>query len=183
MDSMYKSLLEVIAVAEYSAEVGAALIALVLCYAAIDTISWLAASSDNQPVGERFQLWVDKYLLPESPNLKCTSEELYAARCGMVHTLSSQSDLHRRKGLRRLAYSWGSAEAILLQKRITEQGLAGKLVAVHLKDLTAGLRLGTARFFEEVEVNATLRNRIHEKSKLFYSSFGADTLKDESDGE
>jgi hypothetical protein len=176
MDSMYESLLEVIAVAEYSAEVGAALVSLVLCYSAIDTVSWLASSSESESVSKRFQSWVDQYLLAENKNINCTSEELYAARCGMVHTLSSQADLHRRKGVRRISYSWGNVEASLLQTRIVESELADKLVAVHVSDLTAGLRLGTARFFEDVASDAALQKRILEKSQLFYSSFGADAI-------
>jgi hypothetical protein len=176
MDSMYKSLLEVISVAEYSAEVGTALVSLVLCYSAIDTVSWLASSSESGSVSKRFQSWVDQYLLPESKNISCTSEELYAARCGIVHTLSSQADLHRRKGVRRISYSWGAVEASRLQKRIVDEGLADKLVAVHLSDLTAGLRLGTARFFEDVASDSALQKRILKKSQLFYSSFGADAI-------
>jgi hypothetical protein len=82
----------------------------------------------------------------------------------------------RRKAVRRISYSWGAVEASRLQKRIVDEGLADKLVAVHLSDLTAGLRLGTARFFEDVASDAALQERILKKSQLFYSSFGADAI-------
>lgn len=178
MEAMYESLLEVIAVAEYSAEVGAVLISLVLCYSAVDTVSWLAAASDTQPVAKRFQNWVDQFLLPESKRLKCTAEELYAARCGIVHTLSSEAHLHRSKSLRRISYAWGNADVQKLQKRIVESGLEDKLVAVHLSDLTEGLRLGTARFFQVVRSDEALQVRIVEKSKAFYSSLASDAISD-----
>lgn len=54
--------------------------ALVLIYSAIDTTGWLD-STEVFATGNDFMSWVDRYLLKAKP-LRCTSLDLYAARCG-----------------------------------------------------------------------------------------------------
>jgi hypothetical protein len=178
MQEMVDSLLEVISSAEYTASTGAKLVCLILTYSAIDTMSWLGAESDSEPVAVRYQRWVSRYMLPKVPALQCTAEELYAARCGILHTMTGDAALHEKKPLRRLAYACGSADAADMQKRIDARQLGAKLVAVHLEDLTAGLRLGTADFFEGLPADARLALRVEERSGRFYANLAADSFKE-----
>jgi len=79
--------------------------ALSLLFVGIDIV----ASLERQP-GEgmkaSFTRWVEQYLLPARP-LGCTSIELYAARCGILHTFTAESDLSRTGKARKLYYAWG----------------------------------------------------------------------------
>jgi hypothetical protein len=75
--------------------------ALVMIYTAIDSVSWIAASSSKDS-GKAFQKWVSEWMLKD-PRIKCSAEELYAARCGVVHTLTPNSSM-TQKGVRRIAY-------------------------------------------------------------------------------
>ena len=83
--------------------------ALILIYSAIDSAGWIASDDLDEGVGTRFQNWVNKWML-KSGKLKCTAEELYAARCGVLHTLTPNSTLSEKKGVKRIAYAWGKAK-------------------------------------------------------------------------
>jgi len=173
---MAASLLEVISSAEYTASTGAKLVCLILTYSAIDTASWLAAESDSEGVGVRYQRWVSTYLLPQVPRLNCTAEELYAARCGILHTMTGDADLHARKPLRRLAYAWGRADIADLTRQIVAKGLSDKLVVVHLEDLTAGLRLGVAELFERAQTDPVIAKRLAVCNGRFYTDVPGDAF-------
>jgi hypothetical protein len=60
--------------------------ALILIYSGIDTVGWLD-SSEDYATRTSFMKWVDAYLLQAKP-LQCTALELYAARCGLLHTFT-----------------------------------------------------------------------------------------------
>ena len=75
---------------------------LILLYSAIDIAGWL--NSEHRKVQDRFTEWVDKYLLPNS-SLKCTALDLYGARCGLVHSYSSDSDLSRSGKVTPIGYA------------------------------------------------------------------------------
>lgn len=168
---------EVISSAEYTASTGAKLVCLILTYSSIDTMSWLGAESDVETVSARYQRWVTRYLLPKIPALQCTAEEIYAARCGILHTMTGDALLHDKRRLRRLGYAWGAANAAEMRKRIETRRLGTKLVAAHIEDLTAGLRLGTADFLEGLQADARLSARVAERSGRFYTNLAADSLR------
>ena len=133
--------------------------ALVLIYTAIDSVSWLASDDRNEPVRIRFEKWVNKWMLQKYP-LPCTATELYAARCGILHTLTPDSDLSK-KGIRKIAYAWGKADSDDLAKTIQLLDYQG-LVAVHLEDILGSFRQGFADF-----LNALVRD--DEKMDRFIS--------------
>jgi len=60
--------------------------ALTLIYTGIDTVGWL---DSNNPCATRdsFMGWTNRYLL-SSNRLACTAIDLYAARCGLLHTFT-----------------------------------------------------------------------------------------------
>jgi len=65
--------------------------ALILIYSGIDTAGWLD-SSEDYATRTSFMDWVDAYLLKAKP-LQCTAMDLYAARCGLLHTFTPDSKL------------------------------------------------------------------------------------------
>src|ERR1019366_9893809 len=81
---------------------------LVLLFSRID----IMASLDNngRATGDAFRRWVERYLLKAFP-FKCTSSELWSARCGIVHTFSARSDQTEKGGQRKVIYSWGTMDA------------------------------------------------------------------------
>lgn len=123
--------------------------ALILIYSAIDSASWISSDNENQSVNERFQNWVNTWMLQNYP-LPCTAIELYAARCGILHTLTPDSDLSEKKGIRRISYAWGIAKQEDLEESIRLSNYSG-LVAVHINDISYSFRNGFVDFIASLE--------------------------------
>jgi hypothetical protein len=125
---------------------GRVLSCLTLLYSAID----IFASLERQPnEGTRgsFVRWVDTYMLPNSA-LQFSSIDLYAARCGIVHAFSAESDLSRSGKARKIAYAWGTASAESL--RHAGQSLGRNEVSVHVRDLIDGFGLAIVKYIDDV---------------------------------
>src|SRR6185295_5604635 len=74
--------------------------ALILIYSAIDTAGWLD-SNDQSSTRNSFIDWTNRYLLSTGA-LSCTALDLYAARCGLLHTFTPNSKLSSDKKARRI---------------------------------------------------------------------------------
>jgi hypothetical protein len=125
---------------------GRVLSCLTLLYSAID----IFASLERQPnEGTRgsFVRWVDTYMLPNSA-LQFSSIDLYAARCGIVHAFSAESDLSRSGKARKIVYAWGTASAESL--RHAGQSLGRNEVSVHVRDLIDGFGLAIVKYIDDV---------------------------------
>jgi hypothetical protein len=94
--------------------------------------------------------WVDTYLLPNS-ELKCTAIDLYAARCGVVHSYSASSDLSESGRARTINYAYGNKTQEELQIRLDKSSSARTTVAVHVDKLFQALRAGVERFKNALE--------------------------------
>ena len=84
-------------------ENGLTLPMLTLIYANIDALGWLASESETA-TAETFTAWVDRFLDPQD-TLGCTALDLYAARCGVLHTGTPESRLYRTGRARQIVYA------------------------------------------------------------------------------
>ena len=71
--------------------------ALMLLYTGIDIAGWVEATIEETGIKgrEAFVAWVDKYMKPRT-TLGCSALDLYAARCGVLHTMAPDSDLYQK---------------------------------------------------------------------------------------
>ena len=78
--------------------------AIILVYSGIDAMAYLNMPEHQERViGKNFIEWVDSYMI--FPRGACISGiDLYGARCGMVHTYSSFSDLSERGDCKVIGY-------------------------------------------------------------------------------
>ena len=136
--------------------------ALVLIYSAIDSISWIASDDDSQHVRERFQVWVETWMLKKYP-LPCTALELYAARCGVLHTLTPKSDLSENKNVRCISYAWGAAQQRDLEESIKRLGYPG-LVAVHVNAIINSFKNWFVDFLYSLEKDEVKKNLFFQKA-------------------
>lgn len=120
---------------------------LILIYSGIDIAGWLDAEREDEPVSQSFARWVNRYLLTAKP-FKCTAVDLYAARCGLVHTLTPEAKLVEQKKARYLGYAWGNATAAALQQ--ATDPTETRMVAVHVNELFEAFQLGLTSFIEDV---------------------------------
>jgi hypothetical protein len=86
-----------------------------LMFSAIDALAALTRPVNTKDTSQHvFKDWLDRYLLPSS-NLGCTANDLYGARCGVLHTYNPESRAQRKGQARRLIYQWhqgpGAADA------------------------------------------------------------------------
>src|SRR5271155_2141189 len=112
--------------------------ALVLIYSGIDTAGWLDSPERDATKGS-FMNWVNNYLL-KAKALRCTAIDLYAARCGLLHTFSPDSRLSFEGKARRICYTWGSASVQDMHRTIDLTNSATEFVAVHVDELYEGWR-------------------------------------------
>ncbi|MBA4682522.1 hypothetical protein DP090_010385 [Pseudomonas sp. MDMC216] len=147
--------------------------ALVLLYSSIDSVSWLATSSTKES-GKAFKTWVTDWML-KTPTIKCTADELYAARCGLVHTLTPTSS-QTQKGTRKIAYSWGTASNEQLEELIQRTGSNQKLVSVHLSELIQAFRIGMADYLNYVSEDPLRMEAFEEKCKEHFATLSIDRV-------
>lgn len=148
--------------------------ALILVFTLIDSFAWAASEKADRNVRDRFEKWLLERIYPDN-SLPCTPTELYAARCGILHTLTSQADLNLRQGVRQVVYAWGPAKLVNLQKSIEVLNRAD-LVGLHINELLDAIKEGMAKTFEAAEVDAALSARLQEAASLHLTEMPSNSL-------
>jgi hypothetical protein len=120
---------------------------LILLYAGIDVAASLEPSA-GKGVGDRVEKWVDRYMLNGRP-LPCTAKEIYAARCGVVHAFTPDSDISKAGRARVIGYAYGNAELKNLNEATALSGRQGLQVNVHLGDLIEAFHAGYETYLKE----------------------------------
>lgn len=149
--------------------------ALILLYCGIDTASSLDKMFDGQSVRKRYTGWCDAFLLSQT-SFDFTSLELYAARCGVIHENSAQSDLSIRGEARRIIYAWGDSKVDTLREMIDLAHMKG-YVAVQFEELMEAYGKGLDAFAKSLrdseerrlfairKMNFCLRNQAREETQ------------------
>lgn len=123
--------------------------ALVLIYSGIDTMAYLGMPEPQEDVTRTdFVNWVDKYIrFPCQEQL--TGFDLYGARCGLLHTYSITSRLHRQGKCRQLGYTDRSSPEIRFVPRIADD-----FVIVSIEALASSFFEGIDRFIVDLYTNS-----------------------------
>jgi hypothetical protein len=143
--------------------------ALVILYTALDILgSLLRPESEPDTKGEYFKKWVEDYMIGHS-QIAFTSEELWGARCGLLHTHTASSKLSRQGKVRQLHYfrARGASLPPATQHGMNAALAQGKLF-VDVDALYAAFEDATRRFLTAIQRDATLEKRVlHHSSHLF----------------
>ena len=140
--------------------------ALVLVYSGID----IAASierPDSEGVGAAFRRWAERYLLSQG-TLDCTSDDLWGARCGIVHTYSAASDHSRTGRAKQVVYSWGAANASDLQTMVRATGR--DFAAIHIDALTGSFRQGISRYLYELAADKPRMSAAADRAGVWFTN-------------
>jgi len=139
---------------------------LVVLYSAIDTMAWA-----NLPSGDvtrsAFKEWIDHYMLCKYP-LPCTSEELYAARCGLVHSHTAESKMSREQNVREIYYYGKGTSKELLESKV---GGRSDVIQVRLLDLQMSFFAGIDAFFELLDSDPSRAEQVRNRTRLWMSWF------------
>jgi hypothetical protein len=145
---MEKHLIDLLDAIEECYEKGRQMPCLVLLYSGIDVAASLERL-EKSSVKAGFVKWVDGYMLPTAL-LNCDAIDLYAARCGVVHAFTLESDLSRADDARVVGHAFGAAE---LQKLNQATDILGRTqqVNVSVRNLIDAFRIGFADYLAEVD--------------------------------
>ncbi len=103
-----------------------------LLYTSIDILASLTRPKDSESTSSKyFKDWVAAYMLPES-NLPCTAHDIWGARCGLLHTLTAESDMSRLKSARMINYIGDIHYAEEMQQRHDAGATKDLFVSTHL---------------------------------------------------
>ncbi|MCP3891121.1 MAG: hypothetical protein GY702_19980 [Desulfobulbaceae bacterium] len=106
--------------------------ALTLIYCSIDIMSYLNKEG-NEGNKAYFTKWVDTYLISKLKG-NIASIDIYASRCGIVHRVSSESDLSTKGKARQLAYTMRK-KSINVQEQIDKNNKGHLYATLHIEDL------------------------------------------------
>jgi hypothetical protein len=141
--------------------------ALVLIYNGIDTFAALSRPVTKDKVTRQdFISWCDRYLLPVS-SLECSGLDLYAARCGILHTYTAVSDLSNGNEAAELHYYLGSINKEKYQK-IIDSKYPNKVVIVSLENLDKAFKTGYFSFMEDIKKEPQKESLVYERARHFF---------------
>ena len=138
---------------------------LILLYSTIDSISWLYSTEtniDNRKTGYDFLEFSKKYYLPCLTGYDISAEELYLARCSVIHTSSSLA--RNQKQNRQFQYS-NSEDNRKAQDNISKL-VCNTCISINVKDLILALEFSTENFFDSLSINKI--NEIYKKTENWY---------------
>jgi hypothetical protein len=173
--AFYKNYIQILKAAELCLDQDLHMPSLILVFTLIDSFAWAASDKAEKQNRNKFESWLKSWVYPYS-QLPCTPTELYAARCGVLHTLTSKADLNARKGIRQVAYAWGPAKLSTLQSSV-EVINRPEIVGVHINELLNAVKEGIARTIEASETDPKLAGRLAQAASLHFSEMPRQTLE------
>lgn len=94
--------------------------ALILLYAAIDSLTKLGLPEHREKATRKdYAEWCEMYLIFNTEE-KISGLEWYAARCGLLHSYASESDLSDEGKVRIIGYYIGTGEDIIFRPQINK---------------------------------------------------------------
>ena len=181
VEPFHKNLGDMLLAAERCLRLQQHLPALVLIYALIDSLAWSAAERTQKSVRRRFEAWVTRWLMPHlapvAPGV--TPTDLYAARCGVLHSLTGRSDLSQGGQAKQVMYAWGTADPKVLRAAIADSPMSNH-VALHYDELFTALCRSVEVFLESANKDAALAERLEEAAGQHYLNIPVESVHDES---
>lgn len=141
--------------------------AIALIYSSIDALSALTRPPATTRTDRNiFINWVNRYMQPNR-TLHCSADDLYGARCGILHTYSTSSDFSRRGTAKHLIYKWQDGPDPDPNRAIP---LPTAVLCLCVEDLRRVLEDAAINFLGSIEKNNELRERVdqHRQELLCY---------------
>lgn len=139
---------------------------LILIYSAIDSFSFLAEKT-NRNGRSVFKDWVKKWMLEKYP-LPCNEDDIYSARCGLLHQQISESNLSKGGKAMEIFYTWGNSNLEILNGAIENSDKRGSVVAVRVEELFRSFKNGLVDCKIEIEKDKNWENIFIGKAKKLF---------------
>jgi hypothetical protein len=133
--------------------------ALVILYSAIDTLAW--TNLPGRDVSQKdFVAWVDKYIRPES-KFGCTADDLFGARCGLVHSGAAESRKSRKGEAHEIWYATSPHSISTLQEYAKQSNQSAKVI--YFTDLIAAFVDASQEFYNEISNDEVKQELVDER--------------------
>ncbi|HUB63644.1 MAG TPA: hypothetical protein VL996_04235, partial [Methylocella sp.] len=140
--------------------------ALTLIYCGIDFMATLGQQPDNKPNGkERFVHWAD-FNMDCQKRLGVSGIDLYAARCGIVHSYTMDSDLSQKGQACRIFYAWGNADIEEPKQVLQSLGRTEKILKIEA--LFEAFAHSVETFGERLEHDQNFLSLVLERSRKLF---------------
>jgi len=171
--NLYESnIRELIKTIEYCYRENDKLSCLILLYSVIDIMSWLSRDThEAETTKTNFIRWIEEFLLPGS-SLKCTADELYSARCSIIHTYIPEwgTSTNVKGDANKINYIWVKAGKSASENRINSSSRKPVTIVVNIDDFIHALKNAIQRFDDSLSYNRALFELIDDRSKKFFGS-------------
>lgn len=146
-----------------------------LIYSGIDNLAWLTREHNRPEVEPQdFIDFVKKYLLPD-PGLACSADELYGARCGLLHSNTAESRKSRSSNTK-------VRQIVLVTGLGTEEGCYdhiplqshNRLVAVHINKLYSAYNKSIDKLSLKISKDEKFADCIYSRSVKLYAELPED---------
>jgi hypothetical protein len=172
MEAFYKHMIDLLASIDDCASKGRLLPCLTLLYSGIDVMASLDAlpSESNQA---SFVRWVDRYLSIND----CTPLDIYAARCGIVHTFAADSRLARDGRAKKIAYAWGTAKVEKLKRASVALGRQD-WQCLHIGELVTAFKQAIAEHCDHIQSDALAMERFKKAAGIWFTNLDGEKVDD-----
>ena len=147
---------------------------IVLCYSLIDVMAWLSLPPEKTAVHRGdFIKWSEQYVIPNG-SFNCTAEDLYSARCSVLHTMTAESELTREGRAVKIAYTWGNIPP-LSPAQLQEGNIIGTML--HLDSLCSAIERGSKQFFANILTDNKQLDTVNSRARKLFVQFETSVSK------
>ncbi len=140
---------------------------LTLLYSGIDTLGFLAAAPSKQnATDETFMNWCNEYLLTRLKSVDgktLTALDIYAARCGILHTSSSVSNRSRKGEAREVCYQFKGQHGINLIMNVKLEPLL-----LDIEEFVIAFKESGTAFIQDLSRDQTRREAAEGRASSFF---------------
>ena len=128
--------------------------ALILLYSWVDRLAWLSVDAEESNGGD-FRQWLNRYLFVEEEAFPFNADDLWGARCALLHTGTSEARDVKKGKARAVFYYGGQIDVVA--KNTNEQ------VYVNVGQLHVSLIGASLRFLQHLEKTPNELRRVNLK--------------------
>jgi len=146
--------------------------AFILMYSGMDILGSMIRPKGNADTsGADFTSWADNFMLKGS-SLHVTADDLWGARCGVLHTATARSRNSREGKAREVHYVRGDINFAKFAQAEFDKAGEPKVV-IDVDSLFNAFYEGVERFSKAVQNDATLKDTVlhHAKTMLWHYSY------------
>jgi hypothetical protein len=149
---------------------------LILIYAGIDIMAWLNRDESHQENNRNdFKNWVNKDLLPES-GLNCNADDLYGARCSILHSYTAESTMSNQGMAKMICYAWGTIDESKCQRFIDLSSQKGKAIVMNIDTLNSAFKVGIQRFNKVLSKNSSLSKLVSKRTDKYFTNIPSEII-------